>query len=203
MWGTRIDAMIVTCESENIAKQTLKYLKRGRTPEWITIKLGKNNPLAIDFAEDIYSKGDNDIIDATTWKEGIGPIRYLDGKFKFVQINNILNSQPKKINEARGAITSDYQAYLEANWVKDLRKKYTYKVNYNVLLEKNSPKKTQKATVKKESNENMFDFKGTLVPIYFGSFEEAFKQGREKLGRDKVFSWNNKAYHTNYKIEIK
>jgi len=202
MWETRLDAMIVTCESENVAKKAQKYLKRGRTPDWITIKINKNNPLAITFIQDIYSKGDNDIIDAATWEEGMGPVLYLDGKFKFIQINKTLNPQPKQIDEARGAITSDYQAYLEANWVKKLRRKYSYNINYDVLLETNKPKNIKEPEIEKKLD-NTFEFNGLLIPIYFGSFEEAFKQGRIKLGRNKVFSWNGKPYHTNYATEIK
>lgn len=200
MWGDRADATIVTCESENIAKKAQKYLKRGKTSDWITKKLNTNNPLAITFTQDLYSKDDNDIIDAANWEEEIGPILYLDGKFKFIQINNVLKSQPKKIHEARGAITSDYQAYLEANWVKELRKKYIYEVNYDVLLGTN--KKTQEAEIEEEPN-NVFEFNGILIPIYLGSFKEAFKQARIDLGKNDFFAWGGKPYHTNYATEIK
>ena len=42
-------------------------------------------------------------------------------------------AQPEEVADERGAVTTDYQASLEQNWVKDLRKKYPVKVNKKVL----------------------------------------------------------------------
>lgn len=36
---------------------------------------------------------------------------------------------PKQLDEAKGLITSDYQNYLEKEWVKELRAKFPVKVN--------------------------------------------------------------------------
>ncbi|NTW24046.1 MAG: hypothetical protein HGA37_05050, partial [Lentimicrobium sp.] len=41
--------------------------------------------------------------------------------------------EPKKLNEARGIITADYQNFLEKQWIKELRAKYPYEVNAEVL----------------------------------------------------------------------
>ena len=41
--------------------------------------------------------------------------------------------RPKTLEEARGLFVSDYQKYLEDNWIKELRKKYKIKVNKKVL----------------------------------------------------------------------
>ena len=40
---------------------------------------------------------------------------------------------PKTIDEAKGLITSDYQNYLEEEWIKELKAKYTVKVNEQVF----------------------------------------------------------------------
>ena len=39
----------------------------------------------------------------------------------------------KTLDECKGIATSEYQSYLEDNWIKTLRGKYTYKVNYDVF----------------------------------------------------------------------
>ena len=42
-------------------------------------------------------------------------------------------AQPEEVADERGAVTTDYQASLEQNWVKNLRKKYPVKINKKVL----------------------------------------------------------------------
>ncbi|SEH05481.1 Uncharacterised protein [Candidatus Venteria ishoeyi] len=43
------------------------------------------------------------------------------------------NPEPKTLKEARGLVTADYQNYLEAEWIKELRAKYTVDVKQEVL----------------------------------------------------------------------
>ncbi len=47
----------------------------------------------------------------------------------FKIITNIIPAHPKKLNEARGYILSDYQNQLDKEWVEKLRKKYPVKIN--------------------------------------------------------------------------
>ncbi len=44
-------------------------------------------------------------------------------------IKDILPPGPMSFEEARSAIISDYQTYLEKDWVAQLKKKYPVKVN--------------------------------------------------------------------------
>jgi peptidyl-prolyl cis-trans isomerase SurA len=39
----------------------------------------------------------------------------------------------KKLNEARGLVTSDYQNFLEKEWITNLRQKYSVNVDRAVL----------------------------------------------------------------------
>ena len=49
-------------------------------------------------------------------------------QFRFVRINDILAPTQKLLDENRGAITSDYQNYLEASWIEDLKNKFPIQV---------------------------------------------------------------------------
>ncbi|RLD68771.1 MAG: peptidylprolyl isomerase, partial [Bacteroidetes bacterium] len=51
----------------------------------------------------------------------------------FVKVRKILDPEPKKLDEARGLATADYQTYLEKQWIEELRKKYPVTVNDKVL----------------------------------------------------------------------
>jgi peptidyl-prolyl cis-trans isomerase SurA len=48
-------------------------------------------------------------------------------------IENILPSTYKNLNETRGIATSDYQTYLEQEWIKRLRAQYPVTVNQQEL----------------------------------------------------------------------
>jgi peptidyl-prolyl cis-trans isomerase SurA len=50
-----------------------------------------------------------------------------------VKVNAELPVMRKEFNEAKGNATSDYQNYLEKNWLDSLQKKYKVKVNKKVL----------------------------------------------------------------------
>jgi peptidyl-prolyl cis-trans isomerase SurA len=51
----------------------------------------------------------------------------------FVIIKGRKSPQPKKLEDARGQVTSDYQEYLEEEWIKALREKFPVTVNQALL----------------------------------------------------------------------
>jgi len=74
------------------------------------------------------------VIDSLEWKPGtITPITTNNNEKSFVVMHKILDPEPKPLNEIRGIITADYQNYLEAEWLKELRNKYQVKVNREVF----------------------------------------------------------------------
>ncbi|NTW32702.1 MAG: hypothetical protein HGB12_08775 [Bacteroidetes bacterium] len=48
-------------------------------------------------------------------------------------MNNLIPKGSKSLTEARGLITSDYQAYLEKEWISNLKKKYPVEINKSVF----------------------------------------------------------------------
>jgi peptidyl-prolyl cis-trans isomerase SurA len=52
-----------------------------------------------------------------------------DGRHYAVIIDKTLPAGPKTLAEARGQATSDYQTYLEKEWITQMRQKYPVKVN--------------------------------------------------------------------------
>ncbi len=45
----------------------------------------------------------------------------------------MLPPQIKELHETKGVVTADYQSFLEKQWIEELRKKYTVKINEEVL----------------------------------------------------------------------
>lgn len=92
----------------------------------------KNSALTLQVEENLFEEGENEMMDQLDWKEGIFELS--DGNsFTLIKIREILPQRPKKLNEVKGKVISDFQAYLENEWIDDLKTKYEVTVNEDVL----------------------------------------------------------------------
>ncbi|GAB2951047.1 hypothetical protein GCM10027048_15270 [Hymenobacter coalescens] len=86
------------------------------------------NPLAVQVQQRAFPKGDNKAVDAVPQQPGTHTTQQ-DGRYHAVIVEKVLPAGPKTLAEARGQATSDYQNYLEQQWVQELRAKYPVTVN--------------------------------------------------------------------------
>lgn len=116
-----------------------KGVKKNKSNEEIKallakkFKIEKDTAKYFDYKWSKYEKGDNKIIDKTNWKPEISDPIEMDKKKYIVIIHKILTPTIKTLEEAKGIATSDYQEYLEEEWIKKLRNNYTYKVYEDVF----------------------------------------------------------------------
>ena len=73
------------------------------------------------------------MIDERFGISGPGPIQENEGSYTFIIVKGLRSPEPKKLDEARGQITSDYQEYLEDEWLRSLKEKYPVTVNKDLL----------------------------------------------------------------------
>jgi len=140
VWKERAEAVIYRTDpmpGKNVQKILKKAEKKGLKIEEVAKILCPGDTLrkCISKTKGKFEKGDNEWLDKTTWKKGISDGMKDDDKIVFVVINDILDPQPKKLDEARGLITAEYQNYLEKEWIKKLRNKYDIDINEKVLEE--------------------------------------------------------------------
>ena len=68
------------------------------------------------------------------WKPGTSELIPLaDNENAIVVVHQVVSPEPKLLNEVRGAMTADYQNFLEKEWISELRAKYPVIVNRDVL----------------------------------------------------------------------
>jgi peptidyl-prolyl cis-trans isomerase SurA len=112
----------------------MKLAKAGKDGDQIREELAADTLVQITVVSKKFPKNDNDIIDEISWKKGVSKIvPTKDGKFGFAIIHELVGPEPKTLSDARGLITADYQNFLEQEWIKELKKKYTVTVNQDVL----------------------------------------------------------------------
>jgi len=85
-------------------------------------------PLTLQVTEGTFQKGENEILKAAEWKEGTQTFEK-DGRIYYVVISKIDDPRLKNFDEARGLIISDYQTFLEQEWIEELKRKYPVVIN--------------------------------------------------------------------------
>lgn len=136
MWDRRLDAEVYSCADALTAKKVRKLVKKKAKKSYSidhilkTINAEKN---VLSIVEDKYLENANEIIKKTLWVQGISENMSSDSLIVFVNVKKVLPPMPKALSEAKGLVTADYQVYLEKEWLEKLRKKFTVKINKQVL----------------------------------------------------------------------
>jgi len=75
-----------------------------------------------------YARSDSKAVDAIPWAIGLH-VTQQEGTYYMVQIDNLVPPGIKTLEEARALVISDYQDFLEKNWVAMLKAKYPVRIN--------------------------------------------------------------------------
>ncbi len=133
LWKERVHVYTYSCLNEKAKKEALKMANAGKPGEEIKAKLNKKMAGTVIITESKHEKGEVAGMDNLWDKKGVVDIPNEGGNFKFYVVGGILAPEPKSLKEARGLVTSDYQTYLEKEWINQLRAKYPVTVNEEVV----------------------------------------------------------------------
>ena len=98
-------------------------------PAAIEQHFNAKNPLAVQVTQRLFQKGDNKAVDQFLTSAPGTYTTQLDGRYYAVTIARTLPAGPKALSDARGQATSDYQNFLEKEWIAQLRQQYPVQVN--------------------------------------------------------------------------
>lgn len=131
MWKDRVKVYTYTCLDEKTKTTALKMAKAGKTGEEVLAKANKKVTGSLVITENKFEKTETQ--GAKFWdQKGVVDVPN-DGTFKFYVVSGVVGPEPKALKDARGIITSDYQTYLEKEWLAELRAKYPVTVNEPVV----------------------------------------------------------------------
>lgn len=134
LWDDRVDATIYTYDDPKITKTLKKYVKKGLSFDQILPKFNHDTIVSLSAERKKFLKGENAKVDSLEWKKGFySGMTNSKGKLLAIEIKQVVSKEPKQLNEAKGIITADYQNFLEQEWIRELRKKYPFTVNQEVL----------------------------------------------------------------------
>jgi peptidyl-prolyl cis-trans isomerase SurA len=135
MWDERFHATIVTILKPTVVNidEVRSMFSKGKTPEEVVNAFNTDTTLNLLVETAKFSAGDSPVIDKVKWKAGLSPNVDSPSGPSFVYGYEVVGPEPKLLQEARGLVTADYQAYLEEQWIRELRAKYTVVVYEDVF----------------------------------------------------------------------
>ncbi|MVN76759.1 peptidylprolyl isomerase [Hymenobacter sp. HMF4947] len=101
----------------------------SNSPAALEAILNQQNPLAVQIQQRTFQKGDNKVMDDYLTRPAGTYTTQRDGRYYAVVVKQNLPAGPKMLTDARGQATSDYQNYLEKQWIEQLRQQYPVQVN--------------------------------------------------------------------------
>jgi peptidyl-prolyl cis-trans isomerase SurA len=124
-WSDRAVTKTYVCSSKSAAKTVKKYLKKDSSDKAILLAVNQEDALGVNIVYKTYEKGQDKKIDKLDWNKSIHKVKdKTTKKTEFVKIEKLLPPGQKELKETLGPVTSDYQKYLEDQWIEDLKLKY-------------------------------------------------------------------------------
>lgn len=133
-WGKRYNAYIYECSNEDIAKKVAAMLKSDTISSRTVINaINKDSELNLRVRTGKFEVESTPYLKGHELKKGVNPAYTVDGKYYIVKVDEVLEPTQKTMAEAKGAATSDYQTYLEKEWLTEIAKKHPIVVHEQVL----------------------------------------------------------------------
>ena len=109
----------------------VKKLKFDQWAEALRKTFNGDSIIRIRVEKGIFKKGDNALVDSAVFKKDTTVTKLKDYPIDAVYGKTL--KAPEDYTDVRGLVVSDYQDQLERDWVADLRRRYTFTVNEDVL----------------------------------------------------------------------
>lgn len=134
----RYNGFIISAKTADAAKKAQKLLKKGvpggkdlRT--FLKETVNKDSVVVMVSGPYLAKKGENSTIDNLGFGDASSEIKPLRKGYSYTTITGRLQKQPKTYADVKSEVTADLQRRLEEEWVAELRKKFTFSVDQEVL----------------------------------------------------------------------
>lgn len=129
----RYKGCVIRCADKQTLDKVKKMLPKLATDSVARVlyrEFNKDGKTLVKVEKGLFQEGANDVVDRDIFKKQVE----LRGEgFPFVTVKGKTISEPESYLDVKGPLTADYQNYLEAKWVDELRTRHEVKVFNNVL----------------------------------------------------------------------
>ena len=113
-------------------RDCVKKLSFDKWAEALRTTFNADSVIRIRVEKGIFKQGDNAFIDSVVFKKDT-TVNHLKDYPIDAHYGKILKKGPEDYTDVRGLVVADYQEQLEREWVAELRRRYTFQVNEEVL----------------------------------------------------------------------
>jgi peptidyl-prolyl cis-trans isomerase SurA len=133
LWKKRYKVDILSSTDKIIIEKAQNFLKKGKTVDYIKEKLNQEGKINVMVKSGLFEE-DYDILPncKNLTKENFSIVQK-EAYYFIVNVLEIKEAGEKEFNDCKGKVISDYQQYLENNWVNELKKEFEVKINQEVF----------------------------------------------------------------------
>lgn len=132
----RFKGFVVQCKNANLEKAVRAIIRnadRDSVESYINSRINIGDSITyVKCTRGLWTLGQNKIVDKLGFKQKKVEFK-TNSEFPHVFVVGKKLKAPEEFADERGKVTSDYQDYLEAEWVKQLREKYPVVVDEAVF----------------------------------------------------------------------
>jgi len=133
-WNKRLDAVVYICNSQDIAINVFGMIQNDTINSKHVIDIiNKESTLPLSVKTNKFDIEQTNFLNGRNLQKGANAPYEFDGKFYVVKVTEVLEPRTKEFSEAKGMATSDYQNFLEKQWLEELNKKHKVEINYQNL----------------------------------------------------------------------
>lgn len=133
-WKKRYEAVLFSTKDKKTLKKATKLFKKGTDIVEIKKILNSDNATALKAEEGVFETDYKELNNYNLVESGVSDFKINnDGYYGVAIVNNVMPPAVKTLDECRGRVTSDYQSYLEKEWVTNLKKEFKVSVNAPVF----------------------------------------------------------------------
>ena len=132
-WKKRYNVDILSSTDKKIVEKAQKFLAKGKSLDYIKEQLNKDGKVNVMSKSGLYEEDYDVLSNFQNLSKGVTNIIAKDQYFFVVNVTDIKPAGVKELSECKGKVISDYQQFLENNWVDELKSEFTIKINTEVF----------------------------------------------------------------------
>lgn len=132
-WKKRYNVDILSSTDKGTIEKAQKFLKKRKSIDYIKEKLNQDGKVNIMVKSGLYEEDYDVLSQYPNVKTGVTSVVIKDKYYFVVNVKDTKEAGPKEFIDCKGRVISDYQQYLENNWVDELKREFQIKVNTDLF----------------------------------------------------------------------
>jgi len=132
-WKQRVDVEILATTKEDVVNELEKLMKEGKTGKEIKGLLNIDKEVNVLLTKGVFEINRSELPSGFLPNMGVSKIYTENESFIIVNVKEIIPQGPKTFDEIKGRVLSDYQTFIEEQWMEQLRAKYKVEINKKTL----------------------------------------------------------------------